>query len=104
MFAVFEGRQPGVSEGVDLTEAARLMVEAGCRCAVNLDGGASAELILGGGALNVPQLGADKKWLERGLDLLNLRARPGTLPRSEQIGGGDERAIGDAVLVVRTGG
>jgi len=97
---LFEGRMPGESEGVDLTEAAALMADAGCHDAVNLDGGASAEIILHGEPLNEPQLGADKKWLNRGLDFLNRHMRTGTLPRAEELGGGDERAIGTALIIV----
>ncbi len=100
VIGLFEGRRPGESEGVDLNEAARLMAAAGCRDAVNLDGGASAEIILHGTPLNEPQLGADRKWLDRGLDFLNRHMRTGTLPRAEELGGGEERAIGSALMIV----
>jgi hypothetical protein len=99
--ALFEGRRPGESEGLTLSEAARFMAAAGCEEAVNLDGGASAEIILHGETLNELLLGAmDKKWLDRGLNLLNKYARAGTLPRTEDLGGTDERAIGTALMIV----
>jgi hypothetical protein len=98
--ALFEGRRPGESEGLTLSEAARFMAAAGCDEAVNLDGGASAEIILNSEALNVPQLGAEKKWLDRGLDFLNKYMRSGTLPRAEELGSSDERTIGTALMIV----
>jgi len=101
LIALFEGRMPDESDGVTLNEAARVMAAVGCREAVNLDGGASAEIILGGKSLNTPQLGGDKKWLDRGLDFLTKYMRAGTLPTSEALGGGDERTIGSALMIVR---
>jgi hypothetical protein len=99
---VFEGRMPGASEGVTLNEAARLMAAIGCRDAVNLDGGASSQMILRGVSLNQPQLGESGGWITRALKLANRLATPGTLPMPGDIGaGGEERAIGDALLIVR---
>ena len=42
----------------------------------------------------------EKKWLDRGLDFLNKHMRTGTLPRTEDLGGADERAIGTALMIV----
>jgi len=100
--AVFEGRMPGESKGVTLNEAARLMAAIGCRDAVNLDGGASSQMILRGGSLNQPQLGESGGWMTRALKLAGKLATPGTLPLPGDIGaGGEERSIGDALLIVR---
>ncbi|MFA6450414.1 MAG: phosphodiester glycosidase family protein [bacterium] len=99
--ALFEGRRPGESEGLILSEAARFMAAVGCDEAVNLDGGASAELILHGETLNTLLLGAmEKKWLDRGLDFLNKYVRSGTLPNAEDLGGAEERTIGTALMIV----
>lgn len=43
---VVDGRQPGYSEGVSEHELARLMIEAGCDDAMNLDGGGSSVMFL----------------------------------------------------------
>jgi hypothetical protein len=44
--AVVDGRQPGVSEGMTLREAAELMKSRGCSEAINLDGGGSSIMLL----------------------------------------------------------
>ena len=44
--AVVDGRQPKVSEGMTLCEAAELMKSRGCSDAVNLDGGGSSIMLL----------------------------------------------------------
>lgn len=43
-FITVEGRQPGYSEGYNLTQLSQLMYNMGCKVAFNLDGGASAQL------------------------------------------------------------
>lgn len=43
---VVDGRQPKVSEGMNLRELARLMLELGCHDAINLDGGGSTIMFL----------------------------------------------------------
>lgn len=40
------GRQPGVSEGLKLDEAARIMRDRGCHDAINLDGGGSSTMLI----------------------------------------------------------
>jgi hypothetical protein len=97
---LFEGRQPGVSEGVTLGEAAILSRALGCTEAINLDGGASAQIILGSESLNTPQLGEGQAWMKAALALLNRAATPGTLPAPGDLGDGAERTIGDALLIV----
>ena len=43
---VVDGRQPGYSVGLRLTQMARLMLELGCYSALNLDGGGSSTLVI----------------------------------------------------------
>jgi Phosphodiester glycosidase len=45
---VVEGRNPGVAEGVTLTELAELMLDLGCVEALNLDGGGSSCMLVNG--------------------------------------------------------
>ena len=45
---VVEGRNPGVAEGVTLTELAELMLDLGCLEALNLDGGGSSCMLING--------------------------------------------------------
>jgi hypothetical protein len=64
-FVVADGRQAGYSEGMSLSELADLMIELGCREAVNLDGGGSTALFVadGGGPprlVNRPSGGATR--------------------------------------------
>jgi exopolysaccharide biosynthesis protein len=66
-----EGRQPGYSDGLSVTETARLMASLGAVRAMNLDGGGSTGMTLGGALITRP---------------------------SDPAG---ERAIGDALLLER---
>lgn len=43
---VVDGRQPGFSEGMTLEELSRVLLELGCRVAINLDGGGSSVMLL----------------------------------------------------------
>lgn len=45
---VVEGRNPGVAEGVSLTELAQLLKEVNCTEALNLDGGGSSCMLING--------------------------------------------------------
>jgi uncharacterized protein YigE (DUF2233 family) len=45
---VVDGRQPGYSEGIQLTELANLLIEVGVYQAMNLDGGGSSTLVVQG--------------------------------------------------------
>lgn len=47
-----DGRQPGVSEGLTLTEEAALMESLGARTAMNLDGGGSTAIAVNGSLVN----------------------------------------------------
>jgi len=54
---VADGRQPGISEGLSLTELAQVMVSLGCVEAMNLDGGGSSQLGVGNTLINKPEGG-----------------------------------------------
>jgi hypothetical protein len=43
---VLDGRQPGISNGLGLTDAAKHMVELGCVVVANLDGGGSSAMVV----------------------------------------------------------
>ncbi len=45
---VIEGRHPGIAEGADLTQVARLLKDLGCIEALNLDGGGSSCMLING--------------------------------------------------------
>ena len=53
-FVVVDGRSKELSIGVRFAELADLMVELGCKEALNLDGGGSTTLWLGGKVVNHP--------------------------------------------------
>ncbi|MFI5757404.1 phosphodiester glycosidase family protein [Streptomyces sp. NPDC051569] len=48
-----DGRQPGVSEGFTLVEGARFMRSLGAKQALNLDGGGSSAMVVGGKLVNI---------------------------------------------------
>ncbi|MFE7713217.1 phosphodiester glycosidase family protein [Streptomyces sp. NPDC057486] len=54
ILATVDGRQPGVSEGFTLTEAAAFMRSLGAVQALNLDGGGSSAMTVDGKLVNVP--------------------------------------------------
>ncbi len=54
VFVVVDGRSPGYSRGVTLTEFAQIFQELGCTSAYNLDGGGSATLYFMGELVNQP--------------------------------------------------
>lgn len=74
LLVTVDGRQPGISEGFTLSEAARFMRSLGAVRALNLDGGGSTAMAIDGALVNVP---------------------------SDAAG---ERAVGDTVQVVPGGG
>ncbi|WP_066942830.1 phosphodiester glycosidase family protein [Streptomyces lushanensis] len=53
LLVTVDGRQPGVSEGFTLGEAARFMRSLGARQALNLDGGGSSAMVVGGKLVNI---------------------------------------------------
>lgn len=54
LLATVDGRQPGVSAGMSLAELAELLLEFGAAEAINLDGGGSTTMVVGGELVNVP--------------------------------------------------
>ena len=54
IFVVVDGRQPGLSIGMNLKEVAELMQSLGCVDALNLDGGGSSTLCVLGKVVNSP--------------------------------------------------
>lgn len=59
LLVVFDGRRPGVSEGVSLTEAAGILVSLGAEDAINLDGGGSSTMVVGDKVRNSPSDAGD---------------------------------------------
>jgi hypothetical protein len=56
--AVADGRQPGYSIGIRLSQMAEFTAELGCREVINMDGGLSTTLMLNGTVINHPSEGA----------------------------------------------
>jgi exopolysaccharide biosynthesis protein len=54
VFVVVDGRSPGYSAGVTMTELAEIMQGLGATTAYNLDGGGSSTMVLGGEVVNDP--------------------------------------------------
>ncbi len=54
LLVTVDGRRPGVSVGVTLVEGARVMASLGAREAMNLDGGGSTTMAIGGRVVNRP--------------------------------------------------
>ncbi len=57
---VVDGRQKGLSIGMNYTELSSLMLRLGCKEAMNLDGGGSSTLWLGGRVMNSPSDGQER--------------------------------------------
>jgi len=55
-----DGRQPGLSLGMTLEELATYLARLGCTEAMNLDGGASSQMIVGGRVVNSPSAGRER--------------------------------------------
>ena len=49
---VVDGRQPGYSDGITLTDFSKLFYDMGCKAAYNLDGGGTAEMVFMGEIVN----------------------------------------------------
>ena len=60
VFIVVDGRSPGYSRGVTLTQFAQIFKDLGCTAAYNLDGGGSSEMYFMGRVVNNP-LGQNKE-------------------------------------------
>jgi exopolysaccharide biosynthesis protein len=54
LFVTVDGRQPGVSVGMPLTELATLLIEFGATEAINLDGGGSTTMVIRNKIVNKP--------------------------------------------------
>jgi len=54
-----DGRDPGYSKGVTLSELAAIMSDEGCTTAYNLDGGCSAMMVYEGELVNIPDRGRE---------------------------------------------
>ena len=61
LLVTVDGRQPGYSEGMTLTEFARLFLALGCTDAMNLDGGGSTTMVVRGKIVNSPSDGRERK-------------------------------------------
>ncbi|WP_129339285.1 phosphodiester glycosidase family protein [Cellulomonas endophytica] len=54
LLVVVDGRSPGYSAGVTLTEAAQIMLDLGATTAYNIDGGGSSTMVFDGAVVNDP--------------------------------------------------
>ncbi|MGW1887699.1 phosphodiester glycosidase family protein [Streptomyces sp. NPDC001970] len=61
LLVTVDGRRPGVSEGFTLGEAARFMRSLGAVQALNLDGGGSTTMVVGGSVVNMPSDAAGER-------------------------------------------
>jgi exopolysaccharide biosynthesis protein len=57
---VVDGRSPGYSRGVGLTEFAQMFLDAGATMAYNLDGGSSSTMYFNGTEINKPSMGTER--------------------------------------------
>jgi len=60
LFLVADGRQKGFSDGLTGKELGQKLLELGVKDAVNLDGGASSEMIVEGKIVNSPSAGRER--------------------------------------------
>ncbi|HEY0549490.1 MAG TPA: phosphodiester glycosidase family protein [Verrucomicrobiae bacterium] len=79
--AVADGRQPGLSVGIQLSQMAKFMIDLGCDEVINMDGGLSTTLMLNGAVINHPSNG--------------VRTSKGVTT------GGYERDIANAIVILR---
>jgi len=61
VFIVVDGRSPGYSEGMTMTEFAELFRSLGCEVAYNLDGRGSATMYFNGSVVNDPLRRGDER-------------------------------------------
>lgn len=78
---VVDGRQEGLSVGMNLAELSAFLVELGCTEAINLDGGGSTQLMAGDRVLNSPCYGRERA---TATSLLVVRQ-----PETRSLGTGD---------------
>ncbi|NLL66867.1 MAG: phosphodiester glycosidase family protein [Clostridiaceae bacterium] len=60
VFVVVDGRQKGLSDGLTGKELGQRLLDLGVKDAVNLDGGASSEMIVEGNIVNSPSAGRER--------------------------------------------
>jgi len=60
VFVVVDGRSPGYSKGVTMTELAQIMIGLGATTAYNLDGGGSSTMYYDGRVVNTPSNGGER--------------------------------------------
>jgi exopolysaccharide biosynthesis protein len=60
VFVVVDGRSPGYSEGVTLTELAEIFQDLGATTAYNIDGGGSSTMYFDGEVVNAPSQGEER--------------------------------------------
>ena len=60
ILATVDGRNPGVTVGASMVEAAQLMRWLGAKQAINFDGGGSSAMVIGNKAVNRPSDGAER--------------------------------------------
>ena len=82
LLVTVDGRQPGYSDGMTLTEFAQLFVQLGCQQALNLDGGGSTTMVVRGQIVNSPSDGGERH-VANALALFSLAPplAPGAPPR-----------------------
>jgi len=73
---VADGRQTGASEGLSLTELAQVMIDLGCKRAMNLDGGGSSQIGAGNTLLNRPEGGT----YQRPIPTMLAIVKPDSIP------------------------
>ncbi len=82
LIVTVDGRQPGYSEGMTLSEFAKFLLSLGCTDAMNLDGGGSTTMVVRGRIVNSPSDGSERK-VANALALFSLAPPlpPGSPPR-----------------------
>ncbi|HEX2179332.1 MAG TPA: phosphodiester glycosidase family protein [Actinomycetota bacterium] len=89
---VVDGRQPGYSVGMNLLEAAELLRHLGASDGINLDGGGSATLVVGGIVVNRP---SDRLVVRDGVQRIVAVPQPG-----DTVIGPVERPVANGLAVV----
>ncbi|MYZ36085.1 MULTISPECIES: phosphodiester glycosidase family protein [unclassified Streptomyces] len=75
LLVTVDGRQPGVSEGFTLGEAARFMRSLGAKQALNLDGGGSSAMVVGGKLVNITSDATGERAVGDTVQILPTRRR-----------------------------
>lgn len=95
LLVTVDGRQPGYSVGMSLIEAADLLRALGATDAVNLDGGGSTTLAVGGSVVNRP---SDRLVRRAGKERIVHDLRPGDV-----LVGPVERPVSSSLAIVASG-